>query len=153
MADEIERKFLVITKRWRASEEGILIRQGYLCLDKNRTVRIRTAGTKGFLTIKGPTRGITRSEFEYEIPLNDANQLIQMCVGEVIEKRRYRVLHDSSLWEVDEFQGVNQGLVVAEIELTHEDQEIQTPLWVGREVSNDIRYFNSRLAIHPYTQW
>lgn len=153
MANEIERKFLINNEYWQPSEDRIRIRQGYLCLDKDRTVRIRIAGNSSFITIKGRTVGITRSEFEYEISNEDANQMIQMCTGDLIEKVRHRIFDGDLLWEVDVFEGANEGLVVAEIELTDEHQEFQIPRWVGVEVSDNPRYFNSSLVIHPFGSW
>lgn len=152
MATEIERKFLVVGTEWRTGA-GTRICQGYLNRDMDRTVRVRLAGERAYLTVKGPTRGATRAEFEYEIPVADAEQLLTLCEGPVIEKVRWLVLHGEHTWEVDEFQGVNAGLVVAEIELTSEDESFSKPRWLGREVSADSRYFNSQLATNPYCNW
>ncbi len=152
MATEIERKFLVLGDAWRASE-GTRIWQGYLNRDKNRTVRVRVAGEQAFLTVKGATTGATRAEFEYDIPLADAEQMLSMCDGPVIQKVRRLVQHDGFTWEVDEFFGENAGLVVAEIELQSENQQFFKPSWVGREVTEDARYYNSNLATHPYAAW
>jgi adenylate cyclase len=152
MAIEIERKFLVCGSAWRAGT-STLFRQGYLNRDKERTVRVRIAGSKAFLTIKGISSGAARAEFEYEIPLADAGQLLLLCDGPLIEKTRYVVAHAGMLWEVDEFHGANSGLVVAEIELESAAQQFDKPAWVGREVTADKRYFNSSLAVKPYTSW
>lgn len=152
MATEIERKFLVTGEAWR-SADGTRLVQGYLNRDKARTVRVRVAGEQAFLTIKGQTRGATRAEFEYEIPLAEAEALLQLCDGPVIEKIRHLVPHAGFTWEVDEFFGDNAGLVVAEIELQSEDQGFERPDWVSEEVTHDPRYFNSSLAAHPYRRW
>lgn len=152
MAIEIERKFLVVGDAWRATE-GVLIWQAYLNRDQHRTVRVRVAGQHAYLTIKGSTQGATRVEFEYEIPLADAQQLRALCEGPVIEKVRRNIVHGGLTWEVDEFHGDNQGLVVAEIELASEDQAFSKPEWVGQEVTDDPRYYNSNLATVPYRMW
>jgi len=152
VATEIERKFLVRGTQWRQGT-GTRISQGYLNRDKERTVRVRIAGDEAFLTIKGVTRGASRAEFEYEIPVTDAEQLLKLSDGPVIEKNRYVVVHDGSKWEVDEFLGDNAGLVVAEIELTSEEQPFSRPSWVGTEVTHDSRYFNANLASQPYSTW
>ena len=152
MATEIERKFLVQGTQWR-NDTGVRFSQGYLNRDKERTVRVRLAGRKAFLTIKGVTRGPSRTEFEYEIPMEDAEQLLKLCDGPIIEKTRYRIVHQGATWEVDEFLGENAGLVIAEIELTSEDQPFSRPPWLGEEVTHDRRYYNSNLAGHPYSQW
>jgi adenylate cyclase len=152
MAIEIERKFLVAGSAWRQAA-GARLSQGYLNRDKERTVRVRLAGAQAFLTIKGLTRGASRSEFEYEIPAVDGEQLLKMCEGPVIEKIRRVIVHDGSTWEVDEFLGDNAGLVVAEIELQSEDQAFSRPEWLGEEVTHESRYFNSNLASHPYSRW
>jgi CYTH domain-containing protein len=152
MAVEIERKFLVTGDAWRQAE-GTRLSQGYLNRDKERTVRIRVAGSQAFLTIKGLTSGASRAEFEYEIPLMDAEQLLLMCDGPLVEKIRYVIAYDGHSWEVDEFLGDNAGLVVAEIELQSEDESFSRPEWVGVEVTDDPRYFNSSLARKPYRLW
>jgi CYTH domain-containing protein len=152
MGTEIERKFLVQGTQWRQGN-GVPFSQGYLNRDKERTVRVRIAGDKAFLTIKGISRGAARAEFEYEIPVADAGELLKLSDGPVIQKTRYVVVHDSSKWEVDEFDGDNAGLVVAEIELTSEDQPFTRPPWLGNEVTHDSRYFNSSLTTHPYSKW
>lgn len=152
MGTEIERKFLVTGEAWR-SADGMRLIQGYLNRDKARTVRVRVAGEQAFLTIKGPTHGASRAEFEYEIPLAEAESLLLLCDGPVIEKFRHIIEHRGFTWEVDEFFGDNAGLVVAEIELNGEDQIFDRPQWVGKEVTEDPRYFNSSLAAHPYRLW
>lgn len=152
MGLEIERKFLVIGDGWNRGK-GQRITQGYLNRDKERTVRVRIAGNEAFLTIKGATRGASRAEFEYPIPLQDAQQLIGLCERPVIDKLRHVLVHDGMAWEVDEFKGANLGLLVAEIELTHESQRFTKPAWVGEEVTDDPRYHNSALSSHPYAEW
>ena len=152
MAAEIERKFLVQGDAWRDSPHQRLC-QCYLNRDKARTVRVRIAGSEAFLTIKGITRGATRAEFEYPIPLKDAQQLLTLSDGPIIEKNRHVIVHAGSRWEVDEFFGENTGLVMAEIELQSEDQPFSRPPWLGQEVTHDRRYYNSNLAGHPYREW
>jgi adenylate cyclase len=152
MGSEIERKFLVQAEGWR---QGVRQRlsQCYLNRDKARTVRVRIAGDKAFLTIKGANRGATRAEFEYEIPVKDAEQLLTLSDGPIVEKIRHVIDCAGSRWEVDEFLGDNAGLVVAEIELESEDQPFSRPPWLGQEVTHDSRYYNSNLAVHPYSRW
>lgn len=152
MAVEIERKFIVNDGSWRRGD-GVRISQGYLSRDKERTVRVRLAGVRAFLTIKGVTTGATRAEFEYEIPAADGKQLLKLCNGPVIEKIRRIVAENGSVWEVDEFLGDNAGLIVAEIELSSENQVFTKPEWLGQEVTHDTRYFNSRLVERPYGTW
>lgn len=152
MGVEIERKFLVIGDAWR-HQSGTEIGQGYLNRDKERTVRVRLSGREAFLTIKGPSRGARRQEFEYPIAASDAMELFALCDGTVIRKTRYVVIHDTNRWEVDEFHAENQGLIVAEIELTDEGQAFTKPDWLGKEVTDDPRYFNSNLISHPFCQW
>ena len=154
MGIEIERKFLLIGEAWKKLAQGIRYRQGYLSTSKESTVRVRTIENTGYLTVKGESQGATRSEFEYEIPVEDANAMLdQLCAKPLIEKNRYKIEYDGFIWEVDEFFGENQGLVVAEVELESEDQVYVKPEWVGVEVTEDHRYFNSNLARHPYSQW
>ncbi len=152
MAKEIERKFLVKEGSWRHAK-GTAYRQGYLNSAKERIVRVRTIDDKGYLTIKGITVGVSRMEFEYEIPRQDAEALLDICEKPLIEKNRYKVEHGGFVWEVDEFFRENQGLIVAEVELESEDQEFSKPGWVGQEVTGDPRYFNSNLIKNPYTNW
>lgn len=152
MATEIERKFLVIGDTWR-NATPVTYRQGYLNRDKTRTVRVRIAGDAAMLTIKGQTYGATRAEFEYAIPLADAEALLLLCDGPLIEKTRRKIDYAGLVWEVDEFFGDNQGLVVAEVELTAADQTIDKPDWIGTEVTDDARYYNSNLAMKPFNTW
>jgi adenylate cyclase len=152
MATEIERKFLIRGDDWR-QQSPTRICQGYLSRDKDRTVRVRIAGSRAYLTIKGSSKGATRTEFEYEIPLADAQQLLSMCDGPVLDKNRHVLKHAGTTWEVDEFLGANAGLVVAEVELEREDQPFERPAWLGKEVTEDARYYNSNLAAKPYSTW
>ena len=154
MGKEIERKYLIKDDTWRKQASGITYRQGYLSTVKERTVRVRTIDDKGFLTIKGITIGATRREYEYEIPTADANEMLdELCEKPIIEKTRFKIYHAGLTWEIDEFAGVNQGLIVAEVELESEDQNIDFPPWVGEEVSGDPRYFNSNLIANPFANW
>jgi CYTH domain-containing protein len=155
MGTEIERKFLVQNDNWRALGQGKLYRQGYLTTNPDCTVRVRIAGDQGYLTIKGATTGISRAEYEYGIPLEDAAQLLDtLCQPPLIEKTRDRIPAAKGLvWEVDEFAGENQGLIIAEIELPNAEQSVELPDWIGPEVSNDPRYFNSNLSKHPFSHW
>lgn len=153
MGREIERKFLVTGDGWRRSA-GVEFRQGYLSTVKERSVRVRLAGGRGTLTIKGASEGAARAEYEYEIPPGDAAELLdRLCERPLIEKRRTTLDHAGLTWEVDEFLGENEGLIVAEIELRSEDQEFDRPGWVGAEVTEDARYFNANLVRHPYREW
>ena len=154
MGTEIERKFLVVGTAWKAGLQGKRVRQGYLCVEKERTVRVRAVEAHGWLTIKGVTTGVSRLEFEYPIPVADAHRLLDaLCLQPIIDKTRYEIRHQGHLWEVDEFHGANQGLVVAEIELDSEDEAFARPPWLGEEVSDDARYFNAELVRHPYRDW
>lgn len=154
MAKEIERKFLVKGMEWRALAQGTHYRQGYLNSIKERTVRIRTINDKAFLTIKGITVGATRTEYEYEIPHADCSEMLDnLAEKPIVEKRRYKIPFAGLTWEVDEFLGVNEGLIVAEVELQSEDQKFDKPSWIGEEVSGDPRYFNSNLVANPFTTW
>ena len=152
MAREIERKFLTKGSAWRRAG-GMRLCQGYLSSAKGRTVRVRTVGDKAYLTIKGMAVGATRPEFEYEIPYQDAKELLNLCEMPLIEKDRYRLEEGGVVWEIDEFLGENRGLIVAEVELESEDQPFTKPDWVGEEVTGDPRYFNSNLIKKPYTKW
>ena len=152
MAKEIERKFLVKDGAWR-NEKGTQYCQGYLNSVKERVVRVRTINDKGYLTIKGLTVGASRLEFEYEIPRQDADLLLDICEKPLIEKTRFKVVEGGFVWEIDEFFGENQGLIVAEVELESEDQDFPKPDWVQEEVTGDPRYFNSNLIKNPYKMW
>jgi CYTH domain-containing protein len=154
MCKEIERKFLVRGDNWKIAVQGIVYRQGYLSSLKERVVRVRTIEKKGFLTVKGITKGVSRSEFEYEISVEDAAAMLDdICEKPLIEKKRYKIPFHGLVFEVDEFFGENAGLVVAEVELTDENQKIDLPAWIGTEVSGDPRYFNSNLIRHPFSKW
>ena len=153
MGTEIERKFLVRDRAVLDAATGIAYRQGYLSTDPGRTVRIRRAGDVGYVTIKGVSRGATRAEFEYEIPLDDAVELLALCQRPIIEKTRYRIDHAGLTWEVDVFEGDNAGLVVAEVELPSVDTVVEIPPWVGDEVTGDAQYFNANLVKHPFRDW
>jgi adenylate cyclase len=156
MKQEIERKFLVIGDSWRKEAgAGIFCRQGYISAGPSPvTVRVRLLGEQGFLTVKGPTQGISRSEMEYEIPAADAKYMLEhLCAGGLVSKVRYILIHKGSRWEIDEFSEDNAGLIVAEIELEREDHPFGKPVWLGEEVSLDRRYTNAALARHPFARW
>ncbi len=154
MGVEIERKFLPSGDAWRQLGEPVLLRQGYLCSDPERTVRVRIEGEEGRLTIKSKGSGVRRGEWEYPIPLPEAQDLLDtLCERPLVEKYRRRIEHAGFTWEVDEFLGENAGLVVAEIELPSEDTVFDRPDWIGQEVSGDKRYYNSSLIRFPYSQW
>lgn len=153
MALEIERKFLVKEGAWR-NEKATKYRQGYLNSTKERTVRVRIIDDKGYLTVKGISRGAVRVEYEYEIPGAEAKAMLNdLCEKPLIEKTRYKIEFKGLVWEVDEFFGENQGLIVAEVELESEDQTFVKPEWVGEEVTCDSKYFNANLIHHPYSRW
>jgi adenylate cyclase len=154
MANEIEHKFLVRREAWKPSKPGVLYRQGYLSSVNERVVRVRMAGQKAFLTVKGLKTGISGLEFEYEIPVADAAIMLdQLCERPLIEKTRYRVEFHGHRWEIDDFHGDNDGLKIAEIEVTAAAEKFDVPPWVAAEVSNDQRYFNSNLGTNPYKNW
>jgi adenylate cyclase len=152
MAKEIERKFLV-KDNWQPQAAGITIAQGYLSTVPERTVRVRIKGDKGYLTIKGKNQGISRAEFEYEIPLADAEELLKLAEQPILSKVRYLEQHGNRLWEIDVFAGENQGLVVAEVELPDEGADFSRPVWLGQEVSGDVRYYNANLIKNPFSLW
>ncbi|MGI6461493.1 MAG: CYTH domain-containing protein [Candidatus Hydrogenedentales bacterium] len=155
MGTEIERKFLVATDAWReTASEGVPILQGYIAMGPPIAVRVRIAAEQATLNLKKSTVDIARDEFEYPIPADDAAQLLgHFCAGHVIQKKRHTVEYRGFIWEVDTFEGSNEGLVVAEIELTAVDQPFDLPPWVGNEVSGDPRYLNTSLSVHPYRDW
>jgi len=155
MGIEIEKKYLVVGETWRCLATPIRYRQGYLSVNPEHTVRVRLSGeSHGTLTIKGLTVGITRPEFEYQIPAQDAEFMLNtLCQTPLIDKLRYRIPHENVVWEVDEFFGPNAGLVVAEIELRSENQVFTLPNWIGREVTDDPRYFNANLVCNPFSTW
>jgi adenylate cyclase len=155
MGVEIERKFLVDYKKWIAltKPQGMAIKQGYMLKDNSKTIRIRIKDDESYITIKGKTQGISRSEYEYGIPLNDGNEMLTAFCDAVVEKVRYCITYADKLWEVDVFDGDNQGLVVAEIELDDEAETFELPDWITTEVTDDHRYFNSNLSVNPYKNW
>jgi adenylate cyclase len=155
MASEIERKFLVPGHLWakEARPHGIRIIQGYLFGDETGVVRVRIMGTSAFLTIKGRNTGITRAEFEYAIPVADAGEILHQLTPPVIYKTRYVLPSRGKNWEVDVFEGPNAGLIIAELELSSEDEVFEKPAWLGEEVSHDPRYYNAYLAKHPFSTW
>jgi adenylate cyclase len=154
MAKESERKFLVKGDAWRALAKGTTYRQGYLNSVKERTVRVRTAEDKAFLTVKGLTVGATRPEYEYEIPFDEGKAMLDTLAEKpLIEKKRYKIPAGDLTWEIDEFLGDNAGLIVAEVELKSEDQAFDKPIWLGDEVTGDPRYYNANLIKNPFTRW
>jgi len=154
MKIEIERKFLLKNDDWHKGADGTLYRQGYLCTDPQRTVRVRIGGSTAILAVKGEGDGLARPEFEFPIPAADAEELLERCcLQPLVEKYRYRIPFAGLTWEVDEFLGANRGLILAEIELERVDQPVPLPPWVGAEVTADPRYYNAYLARHPFTSW
>ncbi|MCD4746982.1 MAG: CYTH domain-containing protein [Bacteroidales bacterium] len=154
MGKEIERKFLIKNDEYKKFAKGAYYHQGYLNSDKERIVRIRIIDDKGFITVKGISVGPTRQEYEYEIPFSEAKEMLnQLCEKPTIEKYRYKIPLGEFVWEIDEFHGKNEGLVVGEIELKSEDQKFLKPDWVGKEVTDDPKYFNSNLVKNPYSKW
>ena len=155
MKYEIERKFLVKKDLWEKVEKpnAEIYRQGYISTEPERTVRVRAAEGKAFLTIKGISKGARRLEYEYEIPFADANELLYQFAVSSVDKIRYKVNFGGKVWEVDEYLYNNSGLITAEIELESEDEEFEMPKWVGEEVTDDARYFNSNLSVNPFNKW
>lgn len=153
MAKEIERKFLVRNEGWRTGGAGYACRQGYLHSGERGTVRVRVMEERAYLTVKGRAIGITRDEFEYEIPRGDAETMLTLCEGLIIEKTRYLVPYQGHTWEVDVFDGANAGLIIAELELSDAGETFELPAWVGEDVSHDRRYTNAYLSRHPFTTW
>ena len=154
MAIEIERKFLVKEKPFSIAKRSLKINQGYIINEKSKVIRVREKGDDYFLTIKGNNIGISRLEYDFPISKEDAKELIfHFCKTTLIEKTRHYIEHKEHTWEVDEFHGKNNGLIVAEIELESEDEKFEIPDWVGEEVTQDDRYYNMNLAIHPFTSW
>jgi len=155
MATEIERKFRVLDDGWRRdAAPGVRMRQGYLSGGEQSSIRVRVQGDEAFLNIKSATLGVRRHEYEYAIPRDDAEEMLDLlCARPLIDKVRYEVTHAEHVWEVDVFEGDNAGLVVAEIELASEDELFDKPAWAGEEVSHDPRYYNVCLVNHPYKEW
>ena len=154
MGKEVERKFLVSGDEWRRNAIGKHCRQAYLSVNPACSVRVRRIGDRAYLTVKGLTTGITRPEYEYEIPVADAESMLDtLYTSGLIEKYRYTIEFGGNVWVIDEFLGANKGLVVAEIELEHENAAFEKPAWIGKEVSHDHRYRNLQLAAFPYSAW
>ncbi len=153
MAKEIERKFLLHPEKLGEKGEGLKITQAYLSIDPERVVRVRVVGEQAYLTIKGASTGITRDEFEYTIPKADALDMMKLAIFSPIKKIRYKVPYSGKLWEIDHFLGANSGLWLAEVELKHENEKVQLPDWVGKEVSGDERFYNAYLAQFPFSTW
>lgn len=155
MATEIERKFLLASNTWRGEvEESVRLVQGYLSRGQGSAIRVRIKGETAHLNIKHTVDGIHRLEFEYPIPMSDAREILEhVALRPLIDKTRHHVRRGGHLWEIDEFHGDNAGLIVAEIELDHPDEDFERPVWLGDEVSADVRYYNSSLSEHPYTRW
>ncbi len=155
MAIEIERKFLLRNNDWQALEHtSAYYQQAYFCNTAKVSVRIRMSNAKAWVSFKSTTLEISRFEYEYEVPLNEAKQMMdEFSEGSIISKTRYFVPVESHIWEIDVFEGDNQGLVVAEIELQHTDEDFFKPAWIGEEVSKDMRYFNSNLVTYPFKDW
>ena len=155
MPVEIERKYLLRNNDWRLqADEGTAYVQGYLIGSKQASVRLRIEGDKAFLNIKSATLSVSRKEYEYPVPMEEAQEILDtLCEAPLIEKTRYFIHQDGLKWEIDEFSGENQGLIVAEVELDSEDQQIELPSWCGKEVSDDPRYYNVSLVKQPYSKW
>ncbi len=154
MAKEIERKFLVMDKTYRHQGSSLYIHQGFLSTEKERVVRVRIHGKQAFLTVKGISKGISRAEFEYKIPIADAKYMLEnLCLRPTIEKQRYKVNIEGFTWEIDEFTGENDGLIIAEIELKSDGQQFPRPDWLGEEVTGDERYYNASLVRNPFKNW
>ena len=153
MGIEIERKFLVDTSRLVLPSQGDVMIQGYLSLNTDAVVRVRVSGEQAWLTVKGRAQLATRAEFEYAIPREDANAMLALCQEPAVSKTRYRIQVDAHEFEVDVFDGANAGLIVAEVELTHEHEVVTLPDWITKEVTGEVRYYNSSLATSPYSQW
>ncbi|MBK7882889.1 MAG: CYTH domain-containing protein [Chitinophagaceae bacterium] len=155
MPQEIERKYLINHDKWQQVQKpaGELYRQGYLLTDPDKTIRVRLTAASGFLTIKGLNIGATRPEYEYEIPRQDAIELLDNFSIAELSKTRYKINHDGKIWEVDEFAGDNAGLIIAEIELTSEDELFTLPIWIDKEVTGEEKYYNSNLTGRPYKSW
>ncbi|MCU6769888.1 CYTH domain-containing protein [Barnesiella propionica] len=155
MGIEIERKFLTVSDGYRKNyQKKTYYKQGYITAEKTKTVRIRIAGEHAFITIKGATNHCSRIEYEYPIPVKDADEMLEkLCDKPLIEKYRYEYVYNGLKWEIDEFLGENEGLILAEIELETEDQPFDKPDFIGKEVTGDIRYYNAHLTHYPYSEW
>lgn len=155
MAKEIERKFLVDLDKWKALDkpQPKKLRQAYILTSKEKSIRVRITDSNAHINIKGETKSATRSEFEYDIPIQDAEEIIEQFAVAELSKYRYEIIFAGKLWEVDEFMGKNQGLIVAEIELDSEDENFEKPDWVTEEVTLDARYYNANLVLKPFGEW
>ena len=154
MGIEIERKYLVDIEKVPKLHNGCDIKQGYIQTVDKTTVRVRIKAAQGYLTIKSANEGASRLEFEYPVLVDEANEMInKLCMKPIIEKTRYEILHHNHIWELDIFHGDNEGLIVAEVELKDEDEDITLPLWIKKEVTGDMRYYNSNLITNPYKNW
>lgn len=152
---EIERKFLVHAEKWEqvTKAKGIFYRQGYIVNDNNKTVRVRASDKNGFITIKSGSKEMSRKEYDYEIPVTDAREMLENFAGAIIEKTRFVIMFAGKKWEIDEFSGENKGLIIAEIELTSESEQVELPEWIAVEVTADQKYYNSYISEHPYKNW
>ena len=153
MAKEIERKFIMNLNEWPKNQKGILYKQGYLAITDKGIVRVRIKGQISTLTVKSKGTGISRDEFEYEIPMEDAKELLNLCENDIISKTRYKMMFNKKMWDIDEFHGKNKGLWLAEIELKTEDEKFELPNWVKREVTGEENYYNAFLSMHPFLSW
>ena len=155
MATETERKFLVKQNQWNTiKKDGAIYRQGYILRSQSKTIRVRLIeGGKGYITIKGESKGASRAEYEYAIPLKDAKELLTDFCDVVVSKKRFKIKVHGKLWEVDEFMDDNEGLIIAEIELQDEAETFISPEWIDKEVTGDTRYYNSELSVNPYKNW
>lgn len=155
MAIEIEHKYLILEEEWRRQKpvKSVALRQGYLCNDEHKSLRVRLMEDRAFLTLKSRSKNARRHEFEYEIPAEDGKQMLELLAYARIEKTRHYITYEGKLWEVDEFEGLNKGLFVAEIELDREDETYLLPSWAGRNITSDKRYSNANLAINPFSTW
>ncbi len=153
MAKEIERKFLMDLNGWSTNVIGVPYRQGYLAVTAKGIVRVRIKGDVATLTVKSSGIGITRDEFEYEIPMDEARPLLKLCEHDIIEKTRYKIMAKGKSWDVDNFHGKNEGLWLAEVELESEDEVVNLPKWAIEEVTGNERYYNAYLSKHPYCDW
>ena len=155
MAIEIERKFLINPKEWEKVDkpEGLRCRQFYLHNEVEKVVRVRVIGKKAFITIKGKGNGISKPEYEYEIPVTDAEEMIKLFSENLIDKTRYLIPTGNHTWEIDVFHGVNKGLIIAEIELSSEDENFENPSWIVKEVTGNKKYYNAYIEKHPFSKW
>ncbi len=153
MAKEIERKFLIDINKWPTNQKGILYQQGYLAITEKGIIRVRIKAELSTLTVKSKGTGISRDEFEYEIPIDEAKNLLELCQNDIIIKTRYKVMCNNKLWDVDEFHGKNKGLWIAEIEGKREDEKFEQPDWIKKEVTGNKNYYNAFLSMYPFLSW